>query len=113
MERNRRCGYDACACSPNDVQFISRFQGESDYCVGGHRIHVFDDGTLRGDPSPREIEQLRCYFLREFVRYIEWRRDRRARWGADFAPDAPQYLFPYDTARRAALYCYRADRRID
>lgn len=44
---NQTCGYQGHYCSSSDVQFISRYRDENDYCVGGKRVTVYDDGRTR------------------------------------------------------------------
>ena len=72
------CGYQGHVCAYNDgrVQFISRYRGTEDYCVGGHRVSVNDDGTIR-DATPEQKKAVELYLLDEYARYLEWNRQQR------------------------------------
>jgi hypothetical protein len=56
------CGYTGHVCDiwTGRVQFISRYRFENDYCVGGKRVSVSDNGTTRNGTTD-DIEKIRQF----------------------------------------------------
>ena len=69
------CGYQGHICGRNgQVQFISRYRDENDYCVGGQRIAVHDDGTVHSypAPTPEHLQAIRLYEIQKYGEYVLW-----------------------------------------
>lgn len=75
----RNCGYQGHVCDTwgGRVQFISRYRDENDYCIGGHRVTLCDDGTLRAYSGVTEAERvaLHNFLLNEYADYLRWRTE--------------------------------------
>jgi len=73
MDR-QTCGYKGHVCSYNgEVQFISRYHDQNDYCVEGRRVTIGDDGTTRHAESG-DVEKIRLFELERYADYLRWRR---------------------------------------
>ena len=77
MENNRpTCGYEGHVCCYRDgqVQFISRHRGIEDYCVGGQRVSVDDDGTIR-NATPEQARAVENYLYARYIANLMLRND--------------------------------------
>ena len=88
------CGYDH-FCT-RGVQFISRYRDENDYCVGGERVRVFDNGA---EPprangkcvSTRQVQAILLFELDKYAVYLAWHVEN----------DLGSGLLPFDFAHLA------------
>ena len=65
------CGYGGHVCSERAVQFISRGFNINDYCVGGKRVQVADDGTTR-NATADDLKRILLFELDQYADYIRW-----------------------------------------
>ena len=80
MEYRTECGYKGHVCSyGNGVQFISRYRGINDYCVGGHRVSLSDTGEWRS-ATKQQKDAVRWFLLDEYCDYLRWNRECRAKY---------------------------------
>jgi hypothetical protein len=70
MDR-QQCGYHGHVCSPNVVRFISRAFNSNDYCVGGKRVSISDDGQTR-NATVLDLHAIYGFELRKYSEYLEW-----------------------------------------
>ena len=66
------CGYQGHVCSSWEVQFISRYRDESDYCVFGERVTLYDNGTFKGIIPQEQKTALYLYLLNEYANYCKF-----------------------------------------
>lgn len=84
------CGYHT-FCGTG-ISFISRYRDETDYCIAGERIRVYDDGTVRAtchDVTPEEIRRIELFRLTEYADYCRWHVEqnrRRPDWHMELQP---------------------------
>ena len=71
------CGYDGVHGCGRGVYFISRYRDETDFCVNGHRVHVYDDGHTSGTPA--EIQSIVLHELTKYGEYAIWNAEHRAK----------------------------------
>jgi hypothetical protein len=76
MDR-QQCGYHGHVCSPNVVRFISRAFNSNDYCVGGKRVSVSDDGQISSSATVLDLHAIYGYELRKYQEYLTWREEPR------------------------------------
>lgn len=87
------CGYMGHICN-DTVQFISRYRDENDYCIGGVRVHLYDDSTVRG-ATPKQIEALELHLLAAYAEYLGWHSKMHFDWGHDWPKAYPfDWVFP-------------------
>ncbi len=88
------CGYQGHYCSEHEVQFISRYRNENDYCVGGKRITVYDDGSVKNGCSVREANAILAFEQRQHAEYLAWNEEMTAT--RDYWPAAEPFTFRID-----------------
>lgn len=81
------CGYQN--CSDRGVQFISRYQDQTDYCVNGTRVRVYDDGHRRHAKYDAELDLIYMHELGKYAEYAIWHAEQRVRFAGDFPELAP------------------------
>jgi hypothetical protein len=69
MITHETCGYQGHCCSSKDVQFISRYRDQNDYCVGGNRVSVYDSGEVRNG-SAADYKRILLFELARYAEYI-------------------------------------------
>lgn len=87
------CGYQGHTCG-REVQFISRYRDQSDYCVSGQRISVYDDGSTSDRATPDQLQAIRLFLLNRYAEYITWRADMKQKHGGDWGPLQPIASLP-------------------
>ena len=65
------------------VQFISRYRDETDYCVSGQRVHLYDDSTVR-NATPEQIEALELHLIYSYSDYLFWHHAQRIKYGIEW-----------------------------
>lgn len=87
-------------CRPSEVHFLLRYQDETDYCVGGQRVVLYDDGRLTATcerTTPEQARQLELHLLDKWVKYVNWQVEQKQRhpacWG-DMPPQPIGFHFP-------------------
>ena len=81
------CGYDSCPC--RDVHFISRYRGESDYCIDGERVRVSDESGISSRATAEQVRKLSLFFLESYADYCKWHAQQRARHGDEWPSLSP------------------------
>jgi len=86
-EMSKQCGYGSCSCV--GVQFISSYDGYSDFCVGGQRVTVWPDRSVSCDP--RIAQELNIFLLERYAAYLERRARQRAAMPSWFWPTVEEF----------------------
>jgi len=66
------CGYHGHFCSPNTVQFISRYRFVNDYCVGGKRVSVDDTGHVSANATNEDLQAILSFERAKYTEYLDW-----------------------------------------
>ena len=85
------CGYTGHVCDvwTKNVQFISRYRNENDYCVGGKRVTVTDEGIVRNG-TVEDYEKIRAFETNKYSDYLIWHGKQN--WTVEIQP----FTFPIE-----------------
>ena len=85
------CGYEGHYCRAGVVRFISRYRGENDYCVGGRRITLREDGS--SNATETEAPLLAAFIRAERQSYEAWHYEQSWTEGEPEPIEAAQGIF--------------------
>jgi hypothetical protein len=69
---HQNCGYRGHCCQEGKVQFISRYRMTNDYCVGGKRVYVSDEGKV-GNATLDDMKAIYEFERARYFEYLAWR----------------------------------------
>lgn len=96
MPTTINCCYQGHACDSRAVQFISRYRNQNDYCVGGKRVTVYDDGSVREGAIEDDKLRILLFELDKYAKYCRWNQEQRSRY-ANF-PGLTPFEHPFQVA---------------
>ncbi len=85
--KKKQCGYHSCACI--GVEFISSYDGSSDFCVEGQRVTIRPDRTATCDAVT--AQKLNMGLLDRYAAYLTRRATQKAARPGEIWPDAEEF----------------------
>jgi len=71
MEQRETCGYKGHYCMPGSVRFISRYRLVNDYCVGGKRVSVNDNGEVSANATNEDLQAILAFECAKYEAYVK------------------------------------------
>lgn len=85
--KKKQCGYHSCACI--GVEFISSYDGVSDFCVEGQRVTIRPDRSVTCDADT--AQKLNMALLDRYAAYLNRRATQKAARPGDIWPDVEAF----------------------